>query len=108
MFYDEVDIDPAINVANSLFGSPNKYEEYGYSFVPVEDQLHIMKNVSIATKEFGKLWYGDLSETQETLDKINILSDSINQRVYIIRDYDFDNPLVISTNKLRPTEEFQI
>jgi hypothetical protein len=75
MFWQEEDVQPAVNAANSIFGEPNQYF-YGDN---------VFKNVTIMTREYGKIWFGDV-QLDETLeggfrDSLRSLSKRINQRV---------------------------
>lgn len=98
MFYTEEDIQPAIELVISLFGNSNKYEH---------DNRNAYKNVSIMTRNFGKLWFGDLELTDSTKGNMENLSVTLNQKIYLVRDYDFDNALYVTTSKLREVNNFE-
>lgn len=78
MFYAEEDVAPAVQAAVELFG-------------PVGNMLpksrFVARNVTIGTREFGKLWYGDIDGTTEYMEELcAILSKRINQRVMVVPD----------------------
>ncbi len=50
MFYTEEDVEPVAKIATEMFG-PNGN---------MLDGRNVTKNVIIGTKEFGKIWYGDV------------------------------------------------
>lgn len=73
MFYTEEDVQPAVNEATKIFG------EVG---LMLYDTGH-MKNQNIVTKEFGKLWYGDVDIN--TADAMcTALSKVIKKTVYMM------------------------
>lgn len=94
MFWLAEDIRPATEVAIKIFGQPNIY---------VQDSP--FKNISIATGEFGKVWFGDvdLNSIEELQNSINILSDTLNQRVYVLNysGQTIEDALFVSTTTLR-------
>jgi hypothetical protein len=77
MFYENDDIQPAVNVATEMFGNVGK-------------MLHgknVLYNVTLATREFGKIWYGDMDTiAMSPQSQCAVLSQRINQTVYM-----FDN-----------------
>lgn len=87
MFYTEEDVQPAVNEAVRLFGSVGN----------MSVEKNTMFNVSLATKEFGKLWYGDItSDTDTLINSLNTLSKFTQQNIYVLDDnFDFDNPLLV-------------
>jgi hypothetical protein len=86
MFYVEEDLFPAVNQAVSILGR-NGVRRVGKDTEP---------SVSIATREFGKIWYGDVDRT--TLDTAcTMLSERLNQRVYLFNqdnEFNFDSARV--------------
>jgi hypothetical protein len=80
MFYTEEDLAPAVSLASTVFGRSGT-RLFG------KDTIF---NVSVATKEFGKLWYGDVD--RHTLEiACTVLSEKLNQRVYLFyQDNDFN------------------
>jgi hypothetical protein len=72
MFWQEEDIQPAVDVATQIFG-------------PVGTMMtneNAALNVSIATRELGKLWYGDVQRS-ELSAKASELNKKIGKAVYI-------------------------
>lgn len=88
MFYTEEDIIPAVEMAQDLFGMVGN----------VATESNTMMNVSIATREYGKVWYGDIDgkyDTPAIVEKLAELSKFLQQKVYILDDnFDFDNPVL--------------
>lgn len=80
MFYVEEDLTPVVNHATNLFGR-NGARRFG---------KNVEAGVSIATREFGKIWYGDADKN--TLDvACTALSERLNQRVYLFyQDTEFN------------------
>jgi len=80
MFYTEEDLSTAANQAVNVFGRNGVYRV----------GKNIEASVSIATREFGKIWYGDMD--RNTLDTAcNMLSERLNQRVYLFnQDNEFN------------------
>ena len=68
MFYTAEDIQPAVQVATELFGSVG---------IMMEGK-NVTKNVLIGTREFGKIWYGDVDGD---IDFINGLCGVLSQRI---------------------------
>ncbi len=94
MFWRGEDVQPAIESAEKLFGPSNQY-------------LHNTpyKNVSIMSREFGKLWFGDVELTDKFKEKMEMLSVTINQKLYLTLDYEHKLNLYETTSKLRETQE---
>ena len=82
MFYDEEEVQPAVDIAAELFGYPGR----------LIDGHKVMRNTSIATRQFGKLWYGDIDTASTDLEATCIaLSQRIGQEVYVFgEDNNFD------------------
>jgi hypothetical protein len=79
MFYSEEDVQPAVTQATMIFGQVGRM-----------DPLAEFKNVSIATKQFGKLWYGDVS-SRDLDTNIRLLQSAVGQQVYVfLNDNDFN------------------
>lgn len=88
MFWTEEDVKPVVNEVVKLFGP------VGY----MTTEKPVLCNVSLATKEFGKLWYGDITDDTPTLTKkMGTLAQSIKQKIYILSDdsFDFDECLLV-------------
>lgn len=86
MFYSEEDVTPYVNEVEKLFGKSGR----------MDIGKNVLYNVSIATKEFGKLWYGDLN-TFDLVDKLKVLETTLNTKMYIISadGVDFDTEISI-------------
>jgi hypothetical protein len=77
MFYSVEDVQPAVQVATELFG-------------PVGNMMegkHVTKNVIIGTREFGKMWYGDVDGDMEFINGLcNVLSQRIGCTAMVVED----------------------
>jgi len=82
MFWQAEDVQPAVNVTVKMFG-PQGTMEFG---------KNVIYNASIFTREFGKLWYGDLN-TDGLSNRLKSLSSVINMTVYIVDD-NFDTHVI--------------
>jgi hypothetical protein len=92
MFYTDEDVQPAYDLAVKLFGPHNRYEH---------DNRNAHKNVCIMTREYGKLWFGDLELNEETRENLEKLSVTINQKVYFTKEFYTDYPIYETVSKLR-------
>ena len=87
MFYVEEDVAPAVKEATRIFGTVGN--------IDLNCDKKFM-NVSICTRQFGKIWYGDIAK-QNIPELLNTLSKSIQQKTYILDDrFDFNSPVVLS------------
>jgi hypothetical protein len=78
MFYTEEDIQPAVQAASELFGSVGNM---------LAENRFVTRNVIIGTREFGKLWYGDVEGTLDYVNELcEILGKRINQQVFVVND----------------------
>jgi len=82
MFYTVEDVQPAVNAAIKMFGPQGR----------MENGKNVLYNAHIFTREFGKLWYGDLI-TDGLADKLKMLSSTINMTVSVVDD-NFDPHLI--------------
>lgn len=94
MFWIEEDVQPAIDSAVKLFGPPNQYS----------NEVGCWKNVSIISEQYGKLWFGDIDLTDEIKQKLEMLSVTINQKIYLTFDYHIPLSIYETTSKLRETD----
>jgi hypothetical protein len=88
MFYHEEDILPAVELAVKEFGPIGQI---------IPDTPY--KNVSVATREFGKIWYGDMNQAG-VREKIQTLKNKLNQNIYIFsadNRFDFTDSVLYST-----------
>jgi len=77
MFYTAEDIQPAVQVATELFGPTG---------IMMEGK-NITKNVLIGTREFGKIWYGDVDGDIDFVNGLcSVLSQRIGQSVMVVDD----------------------
>lgn len=78
MFYTEEDVTPVVRTATELFGPVGNMLETG---------RFVTQNVIIGTREFGKIWYGDVEGTIDYVNELcEILSKRINQQVMMVDD----------------------
>lgn len=81
MFYTAEDVNPAVIAATEIFGKVGNMME----------GKNVLRNISIATREFGKLWYGDIEmSTVELHNKCKTLGQKIGQTVFFLKDGQFD------------------
>jgi len=77
MFYSAEDVQPAVQVAVELFG-------------PVGNMMegkNVSKNVLIGTREFGKIWYGDIDGDLDFVNsRCSVLSQRIGQTATVVED----------------------
>ena len=92
MYWTKKDIEPAIEVFKKIFGK---------QFNNNIHNANELVSVSIMTREFGKLWSGDFVLNEDTKNKLEILSVTINQRVYLVKDYNWIDPIYVTTSKLQ-------
>jgi hypothetical protein len=81
MFYSEEDVQPAVTLAVELFGTQG-------------NMLHTAtwKNLTVITKQFGKIWYGDINfSPAEVTKKCQQLAQKLGQKVYILPDGEYTN-----------------
>lgn len=77
MFYTEEDVQPVVQVAVEMFG-PNGN---------MLDGKNVTKNVIIGTKEFGKIWYGDVDGNAEFISNLcGVMSTRVNMTVISVDD----------------------
>lgn len=82
MFYTEEDVQPAVDAAVKIFGKQGS----------MDTGKNILYNISIFTREFGKIWYGDVS-TFDLKEKLKELSTIINTEIFVI-DEQFNNIII--------------
>ena len=75
MFYTAEDVQPAVQVATELFGPAGTMME----------AKNVTKNVLIGTREFGKIWYGDVDGDVDFINGLcGVLSQRIGQTVMVV------------------------
>ena len=94
MYWTSEDIQPSVDLAEKLFGKSG-------IMASNSDTTH--SNVFLLTREFGKLWQGSVKFDQKFKDSVEMLSDTINKKVYLTNGFDYDNP--IYTTVQRKTSE---
>ena len=94
MYWTSEDIQPSVDLAEKLFGKSGIYSSNS-------DTTH--SNVFLLTREFGKLWQGSVKFDQKFKDSMEMLSDTINKKVYLTNGFDYDNS--IYTTVQRKTSE---
>ena len=90
MYWTSEDIQPSVDLAEKLFGKSGIYSSN-------EDTTH--SNVFILTREFGKLWQGSVKFDQKFKDSMEMLSDTINKKVYLTNGFDYDNPIYTTVQR---------
>ena len=84
MYWTSEDIQPSVDLAEKLFGKSG-------IMASNSDTTH--SNVFLLTREFGKLWQGSVRFDQKFKDSMEMLSDTINKKVYLTNGFDYDNPI---------------
>ena len=83
MFWQAEDIQPAVKVVAEVFGKVGS----------METGKNVLYNVSIFSRQYGKLWYGDLVNDGIS-EKLTSLSTKLGMSLSVIDD----NFETISTN----------
>lgn len=88
MFYTDEDVTPSVKMAEEIFGKNG-------NMIPGRN---VINNAAIATREFGKLWYGDIDLFDGNFEqKATDLSQRIGQTVYVFdmdrNNFDYNNAL---------------
>lgn len=77
MFYTAEDVQPVVQVATELFGPVGN----------MVDGKNVTKNVLIGTREFGKIWYGDVDGDIDFVNGLcSVLSQRIGQSAMVVDD----------------------
>lgn len=82
MFYVAEDVIPAVKAAEGVFGKSGNMIHNAWKM-----------NVSLATKKFGKIWYGDIDMTPAEFDeKCSGLAKTLGSLLFVLEndEYDFD------------------
>jgi hypothetical protein len=73
MFWTDEDIQPAVSAAEQIFGKQAQYHTAPYVHVAVE------------TPKYGKIWYGDISGTFQTVQEMGSkLATKLNETISVI------------------------
>lgn len=75
MFYTADDVSPAVKVVADVFGKVGN----------METGKNVLYNVSIFSREYGKLWYGDLVN-EGVSDKLTTLSTKLGMSLSVVDD----------------------
>jgi hypothetical protein len=77
MFYTEEDVQPAVDMATELFGTVGN----------MSAEKSVLKNMIIFSKQYGKLWYGDIEDHMDNINtKCNQIAQKLNINVEPIND----------------------
>ena len=90
MYWTSEDIQPSVDLAEKLFGKSGIYSSNS-------DTTH--SNVFLLTREFGKLWQGSVRFDQKFKDSMEMLSDTINKKVYLTNGFDYDDPIYTTVQR---------
>ena len=90
MYWTSEDIQPSVDLAEKLFGKSGIYSSN-------KDATH--SNVFLLTREFGKLWQGSVKFDQKLRDNMEMLSDTINKKVYLTNGFDYNNPIYTTVQR---------
>jgi hypothetical protein len=82
MFYSEEEVLPSIRFAEQLLGPSGRI-----------DLDTFYANVCLATKKFGKIWYGDLCTSD--IPNLKTLRNFVGEDVYILFN---DSPFILSNS----------
>jgi hypothetical protein len=93
MYWTGEDIQPSVDLAEKLFGKSGMHSHNNVTH----------SNVFLLTREFGKLWQGNVKFDQTFKDSMEMLSDTINKKVYLTNGFDYDNP-IYETVQGKPSE----
>ena len=97
MYYSEEDIQPAVDLAQKIFGRAEQYHTWSDG--------QVMVNVAIMTRKYGKILSGDLllgknagTASVDLQKKLDILADSIGHTVFLT-DGDYEFSLAIARSQ---------
>jgi len=83
MFWQAEDVQPAVKVVTEVFGPAGR----------METGKNVLYNISIFSREYGKLWYGDLVN-EGISEKLTTLSTKLGMSLSVVDD----NFETVSTN----------
>jgi hypothetical protein len=77
MFYTEEDVQPVVDMTTELFGTVGS----------MSAEKNVLKNIVIFSKQYGKLWYGDIEDQMENIHtKCNQIAQKFSISVEPIND----------------------
>lgn len=76
MFYTAEDVSPAVKVVADVFGKVGN----------METGKNVLYNVSIFSREYGKLWYGDLVN-EGISEKLTALSAKLSMSLSVVDEH---------------------
>ena len=77
MFYTEEDVQPAVDMATELFGKVGN----------MSAEKNVLKNIVIFSKQFGKIWYGDIQDQMENIqNKCNQIAQKFSINVDVVTE----------------------
>lgn len=77
MFWNEEDVQPAVDMATEMFGTVGNMSE----------TKNTLKNVFIFSKQYGKLWYGDIEDTTDNVrQKCGQIAQKLGIHVELVND----------------------
>ena len=77
MFYTEEDVQPAVDMATELFGKIGN----------MSAEKNVLKNIVIFSKQFGKIWYGDIQDQMENIqNKCNQIAQKFSINVDVVTE----------------------
>lgn len=77
MFYTEEDVQPVVDMTTELFGAVGN----------MSAEKNVLKNIIIFSKQYGKLWYGDIEDQMENIHtKCNQIAQKFSINVEPIND----------------------
>ena len=76
MFYTAEDVSPVVKIVADVFGKVGN----------METGKNVLYNVSIFSREYGKLWYGDLVN-DEISEKLTALSAKLGMSLSVVDEH---------------------
>jgi len=85
MFYTAEDVLPAVSLVESFFGHTGRFNHES-------NGSPVIKNICLATREYGVLWYGDVDYNTEDFSKhVQFISNSLGQNIFVSYLHDFSD-----------------
>jgi hypothetical protein len=89
MYWLAEDIRPAVKLSEKLFGPAQTYGDL------------TTQHYTIMTREFGKLWTGDLNFNDDVVRNLEMLSVTLNKTIYLTPGGGVEDAYYTTTSKLR-------